>query len=74
MKDFDIALSVDPENLLGFSFVREHKGNTQRYVVKEVDEENESAVVEYITGSRETMNYNEVINQLNAREEDSDGL
>ena len=70
----DIVIKFDLENLMGFSYAREKDGLTQRCVVKEVDEENERATVEYITGSQDVVDYNEIINQLNAREEDGDGL
>ena len=72
--DNEVGIKIDTENLLGFSYARDHKGNTQRCVVKEIDEENETATIEYMTGSREVIDYNEIINQLNKREEDGDGL
>ena len=70
----DIGIKFDPENLLGFSYARENNGTTQRCVVKEVNDENETATVEYVTGSQDVVDYNEIINQLDAREEDGDGL
>ena len=70
----DVGFKIDPARLLGFSFARDTKDNTQRCVVKDVDVENEKVTVGYLTGSQEQSDYNEVINQMNAREEDGDGL
>ena len=70
----EIGSKIDPENLVGFSYARKKDGTSQRCVVQSVDENNEQVEVEYLNGSRELVEYNEIINQLNAREEDGDGI
>ena len=70
----DVGFKIDTEDLLGYAYAREKYGVQQRSEVKDVDEENKTVTVEYLTGQRDVVSYNEIINMVNKQEEDGDEL
>ena len=67
-----MGIMLDPEELLGYTFARERDGVHQRATVKDVDVENKFIKLEYLTGQTELIEYNELINIINANQEDGD--
>jgi len=69
------GVNIDPSDLLGYSFVHERDdGIKQRATVVEIDNEHNLFTLEYITGDRDLIDYNQLINSFNAQDEDGDGL
>ena len=66
--------TVDPTDLMGYNCVREHDGVHQRATVVDVNTDLDNVTLKYMKGSKETLNYNEVIILFNARNEDGDQL
>ena len=72
----EVAFKIDPADLLGYSFAKEKDGVFQKATVKEIHKlmDDTYLSVEYLSGQTILMEYNELINILNAAEEDGDGL
>ena len=68
------GISIDPSDLLGYSVAREKDGVMQRATVKKVEEDNNLVVIEYLTGQQDIIEYNDLINIINAHEEDGDQI
>jgi hypothetical protein len=68
-----ILPSLDPEQLLGYSFTTEHAGQQQRAEVKERINE-EMYLVEYADGNDEHLTYEEIINLINKQTEEGHTL
>ena len=69
------GINIDPSDLLGYSFAHERDdGIKQRATVVEIDNENNLFTLEYITGDRDLIDYNQLINSFNAQDEDGDRL
>ena len=66
--------TVDPSNLVGYKFVKEYDGTPQRAIVKEHLEEEGKFIVEFLNGGEELINYNDLINIYNAKDEDGTAL
>ena len=62
--------TIDPNDLIGYSFVRAHDGTPQRAIVKEQMEKEGKFLVEFVNGGEELMHYNDLINHYNAKEDD----
>ena len=62
--------TINPDNLVGYKFVREFDGTSQRAVVKEHLDGEEKFLVEFVNGGEELMAYNDLVNAYNAREEE----
>lgn len=65
--------TIDPDKLLGTSFLKEHAGHQKRAIVKEVNQDGTCAV-EYADGNEGTATYQEIINYLNKPYEEADDL
>ena len=69
------GINIDPSDLLGYSFAHERDdGIKQRATIVEKDNENNLFILEYITGDRDLIDYNQLINFFNAQDEDGDRL
>ena len=65
--------TVEPYDLIGYKFVKEHDGTPQRATVKELSEDDGKFLVEFVNGGEELMNYADLINIFNkANDEDDD--
>ena len=64
--------SIDPDDLLGYTFVKEHHGTQQRAEVKEINKEDGKFLVEFVNGGEELMTYNDLINIYNSKMDDGD--
>ena len=64
--------SIDPDELLGYTFVKEHHGTQQRAEVKEINKEDGTFLVEFVNGGEELMTYNDLINIYNSKMDDGD--
>ena len=61
------AMAVDPMYLLGYSFIKENKdGDKVKATVTAIDKDSGFVNVEYIDGSDSLMEYNDIINTINA--------
>ena len=61
---------IDPLQLIGFNFVSSHNELEQRATVKQVTEDG-NFIIQYIDGSEELANYNDIVNKFSQSEEDS---
>ena len=69
-----VAPVIDPTNLLGYNCVREHNGVQQRATVVDVDTDLDKVTLEFMNGSKELLDYHEMINVFNAGDKDGDQL
>jgi len=61
------GVNIDPSDLLGYSFVHERDdGIKQRATVVEINNQYNLFTLEYITGDRDLIDYNQLINSFNA--------
>ena len=70
----DFSPIIDPHDLVGYSFVTEHDDIHQRATVSNVDTELDKVTLTFMNGSEEIMEYNDLINLINAKHEDGNGL
>ena len=68
----DVLPTVEPMDLIGYKFVKEHDGTPQRAIVKELSEEDGKFLVEFVNGGEELMNYADLVNIFNKTDEDDD--
>ena len=61
--------SIDPEQLIGYTFTAEYAGITQKADVREPVTDN-TYNVEYTDGNDDHLTYEEIINMLNREEEE----
>ena len=66
--------TIDPHDLVGYSFVKEHDDVEQRATVKDVNDDFSKVTQEFMNGSTELLEYNDLINIINAQNDDGDGL
>ena len=69
-----MGMTIDPGELLGYSFAKELDGDFERCTVTSIDEETNMMHLDYLNGREELIAYNELINLLNAQDEDGDQL
>jgi hypothetical protein len=65
--------SIDPDQIIGHTFISEHAGMKQKAEVKEM-EANGDYLIEYADGNEDHMTYAEIINLLNKSDEDGHEL
>ena len=70
----DFSPTIDPHDLVGYSFVKEHDNIEQRATVTNVDTDMDKVTLTFLNGGEELMEYNDLINLINAKYEDGDGL
>ena len=63
-------LTIDPDNLVGYKFVREFNGTPQRATVINHLEDEGRFLVEFVNGGEELMTYNDLINAFNVKDEE----
>ena len=66
--------TVDPNDLVGYSFVRENDGVKQKATVSSVSPDLDKVTLTFMNGSEQLLEYNDFINIVNAKDEDGDGL
>ena len=66
--------NIDLDNLVGYTFVKDHDGTPHRASVKEYFEDEGKFLVEFVNGGEELMNYNDLINIYNAKDDDAEKL
>ena len=74
LKGNKVGINIEPHDLLGYGFVKERDGIQQRAEVKSVDKEKNTVTLEYNTGHQDIITYNELVNIINAPNEDGDKL
>ena len=67
------APTIKPEDLIGYTFVKDYAGTPQRGEVKDLDEEGRF-LIEFVNGGEELMNYNDLINHYNAKYDEGSHL
>ena len=70
----DFSPTIDPHDLVGYSFVTEQDDLKQRATVTNVDADVDKVTLTFMNGSEELLEYNDLINLINARDEDGDNL
>ena len=65
---------IDPDDLIGYTFVKDYHGTPQRAEVKEKLDENGNFLIEFVNGGEDLMNYNDLINIFNAHDQDGEKL
>ena len=68
------GISIDPEDLLGYTFANEKDGLTQKAKIIAVDKDTYQVIIEYGLGQQDLLEHNELINIINTHEEDGDGI
>ena len=63
---------IDPNYLLGYSFVTEHNDTQQRATI--VDLGMDKVTLQFLNRSKALVEYNDLINIINEQDEDSNGL
>mgnify|MGYP002062736192 FL=1 len=67
--------TINPDDLVGYTFVKEYARMPQRAEVKEmIDEDEGKFLVEFVNGGEELMNYNDLINYYNAKYDEGEHL
>ena len=66
--------TVDPDNLVGYRFVREFNGIPQRATVKEHLEDQGRFLVDFVNGGEALMTYNDLISAYNTKDEEGVNL
>ena len=74
LKGNKVGINIEPHDLLGYGFVKERDGIQQRAEVKSVNKEKNTVNLEYNTGHQDIITYNELVNIINAPNEDGDKL
>ena len=70
-----VRLELDPTDVLGYAFVKDNsEGVKERCWVTECDPDTQQVTVEFHNGGKEVMEYNDLINIINAQEEDGDQI
>ena len=64
---------VDPEKLIGYSFLGEHAGEKQKVTITEKLDDDEFRV-EYAGGKEGEITYDEIMNFINKKQEEGDEL
>ena len=68
-------ITIDPSDLLGYSFVyKNDENNAPRCTVVDHNEENNLFTLEYFIGDRDVVDYNNLINTIKAPDEERDKL
>ena len=62
---------IDPKYLLGYSFLTDHDNIKQRATIVDLGDK---VTLQFLNGSKSLMEYNDLINIINAQDEDGDGL
>ena len=69
------APTIKPDDLVGYTFIKEYAGMPQRAEVKEmIDEDEGKVLIEFVNGGEELMNYNDLINYYNAKYDEGEHL
>ena len=70
-----MRVEFDPTDVLGYAFVKKNsEGADERCQVVHCDNDSQQVTLEFLHGSKETMEYNDLINLINKHEEDGDQL
>ena len=68
-------LELNPSDVLGYAFVKKNTdGDDERCRVTECDPDAQQVTLEFHNGSKEVMEYNDLINIINAQSEDGNQL
>ena len=70
-----VRLELDPTDVLGYAFVKDNsEGEKERCQATECDPDTQQVTLEFHNRSKEVMDYNDLINIINAQQEDGDQL
>ena len=69
-----VGLSIDPTGLLGYAFVQDKDGLKQKATVIDANTDIDLVTLEYLSGHQDVIEYNELINIINALEDVGDGI
>ena len=65
---------IDPDTLIGFSFVGKHRNTEMKKTIKEYDEDKNEFIIETVSGGLEKLPYQEAVDKFNARYDDEGKL
>ena len=70
-----MRIEFDPTDVLGYAFVKKKsEGDDEWCQVVDCDNDSQQVTLEFLHGSKETMEYSDLINLINKHEEDGDQL
>ena len=72
--ELTVAPVINPTDLLGYNCLRDHHGVQQRATVVDVNTDLDNVTLEFMNGSKELLDYHEMINVFNACDKDGDQL